>query len=188
MPELPRVRAALTGAVVLLSAAAASAQSIESAPDYSIKAAYLYNFATYVQWPPAALGDAGTSFVIGVLGEDRVADYLASMTARREVHGRPIEVRQVEPGDPLDSLHMLFVSRAEAGALPRVSAAAREHAVLVVSDWEGALESGSVINFRMLDRRIRFEVSLEAAESRGLSVSSRMLAVAERVLPGRGEG
>ena len=186
MPELPTGRAALACVALLLSATAASAQSIDSAPDYSIKAAYLYNFATYVEWPPAALGDAATSFVIGVLGDDEVAVYLASMTAPREVHGRPIEVRQVERGDPLDSLHMLFIGRYAADALPDLSAAAREHSVLVVSDWEGALESGSVINFRLIDRRIRFEVSLEAADACGVSVSSRMLAVAERVLPRRG--
>ena len=186
MPELPRVRAAFSCVALLLSTAAASGQSIDSAPDYSIKAAYLYNFATYVEWPPGALGDAETSFVIGVLGDDQVGDYLASMTAPREVHARPIEVRHLEPGDPVDSLHMLFIGRREADSLPRLRAAAREHSVLVVSDWEGALESGSVINFRLIDRRIRFEVSLDAADACGVSVSSRMLAVAERVLPRRG--
>ena len=187
MPELSRGRAALGCVALLLSAAAANAQSVDSAPDYSIKAAYLYNFAIYVEWPPAALGDADASFVIGVLGDGRIADYLASMTAPRTVLGRPIEVRQVEPGDPLDALHMLYIGRDGSGALPRLLAEAREHSVLLVTDWEGALESGSAINFRLTDRRIRFEVSLEAAESCGLSVSSRMLAVAERVLPGSGE-
>ena len=186
MPEFARLRPAFTCAVLLLSGALAGAQSVESAPDYSIKAAYLYNFAIYVEWPPDAFGDADTSFVIGVLADDRVADYLASMSARREVHGRPIEVLRVERGDSLASLHMLFIGRDGADALPRLGAAAREHSVLVVSDWEDALASGSVINLRLIDRRIRFEVSLDAADACGVSVSSRMLAVAERVLPRRG--
>jgi YfiR/HmsC-like len=187
VPDFSRGRAVLGCVALLLSAAAASAQSADSAPDYSIKAAYLYNFATYVEWPSAALGDGDASFVIGVLGDERVADYLASMTAPREVHGRPIEVRQVQRSDPLDSLHMLFIDRYDADTLPRLRAAAREHSVLLVTDWEGALESGSVINFRQVDQRIRFEVSLDAAAGCGLSVSSRMLAVAERVLPRSGE-
>lgn len=187
MPEPVKVRAALSCAALLLSCALAGAQSIESAPDYSIKAAYLYNFATYVEWPEEALGDADTSFVIGVLGDAPVADYLGSMAAQREIHGRRMRVRQVEPGDPVDSLHMLYIGRDGAKALPRVHADACEHSVLVVTDWENALESGSVINFRLIDRRIRFEVSLAAADACGVSISSRMLAVAEHVLPRSGE-
>lgn len=183
MPEPVKVRAALSCAALLLSSALAGAQSFESAPDYSIKAAYLYNFATYVEWPEEALGDADTSFVIGVLGDEPVADYLGSVAAQREIHGRRIRVRQVEPGDPVDSLHMLYIGRGGVKAVPRMLAAACDHSVLVVTDWEDALESGSVINFRLVDRRIRFEVSLDAADACGVSVSSRMLAVAEHVLP-----
>jgi YfiR/HmsC-like len=187
VPELASLRAAAACATLLISGSIAAAQSVESAPEHSIKAAYLYNFATYVDWPPEALGDADPSFVVGVLGAERVAEYMAAMTADREVHGRPIEVRQVASGDPVDSLHMLFVASDGAEALPRLRGAAREHSVLVVTEWEGALESGSVINFRLVDNRIRFEVSLAAADGCGLSISSRMLAVAQRVLPRNGE-
>lgn len=187
MPDLASLRAAAACAILLLSGPIATAQSVESAPEYSIKAAYLYNFATYVDWPMAALGDADSTFVVGMLGAERVAEYLAAVTADREVHGRPIEVRQLESGDPVDSLHMLFIALDSAEALPRLRDAARENSVLVVTEWEGALDSGSVINLRLVDHRIRFEVSLDAADGCGLSISSRMLAVAERVLPRSGE-
>lgn len=187
MPELASLRAAAACAALLISGSIAAAQPVESAPEHSIKAAYLYNFATYVDWPPSALGNDDRSFVIGVLGDERVAGYMAAMTADREVHGRPIEVRQVESSDHVDSLHMLFIARDSADALPRLRDAARGHSVLVITEWEGALDSGSVINFRPVDDRIRFEVSLDAAEGCSLSVSSRMLAVAERVLPRSGE-
>ncbi|HET6630449.1 MAG TPA: YfiR family protein [Woeseiaceae bacterium] len=187
MPELARLRAAGTCAALLICGPIATAQPVESAPEHSIKAAYLYNFATYVDWPPEALGDADPVFVVGVLGAARVAGYMAAMTAGREVHGRPIEVRQVASGDSVDSLHMLFIAADSAGALPRLRDAAREHSVLVVTEWEGALDSGSIINFRLIDQRIRFEVSLAAADRCGLSISSRMLSVAQRVLPRSGE-
>lgn len=182
VPERLRLWAAFACGL-LLSAPVAAAQAVDSAPEYSIKAAYLYNFASYVDWPPAALGEADASFVIGVLGEARIAEYLVAMTEGREVHGRPIEIRQLAGGDPVDSLHMLFIAEKSAGELPRLHAAAREHSLLIVTDWNGALDSGSVINFRLIDERIRFDVSLEAAHDCGLSISSRMLAVARRVLP-----
>ena len=187
MPELATLWAAAACAALLISGSIATAQSVESAPEHSIKAAYLYNFATYVDWPPEALGDADPAFVIGVLGAEPVAEYMAAMTADRIVHGRPIEVRRVASVDPVDSLHMLFIARDSAEALPRLGDAAREHSVLVVTEWEGALDSGSVINFRLIDNRIRFEVSLDSADGCRLSLSSRMLAVAQRVLPRSGE-
>ncbi len=182
MPERLRLRAAFACALLLFGPLVA-AQAVDSAPEYSIKAAYLYNFASYVDWPPGALGEADGSFVIGVLGDARIAEYLVSMTEGRKVHGRPIEIRQVAADDPVDSLHMLFISRNSSGELPRLHEAAREHSLLIVTDWNDALESGSAINFRLIDERVRFEVSLAAAHDCGLSISSRMLAVAQRVLP-----
>lgn len=181
MPERLRLLTAFACAL-LLPGPVVAAQAIDSAPEYSIKAAYLYNFASYVDWPPGGLGGAGASFVIGVLGDERIAEYLVPMTEGREIHGRPVEIRQVADDDPVDSLHMLFIAEDSAGELPRLQEAAREHALLIVTDWKGALESGSVINFRLIDERVRFEVSLKAARDCGLSISSRMLAVAQRVV------
>jgi hypothetical protein len=77
---------------------------------------------------------------------------------------------------------MLFVGRAAAASLPKLGA---QPGVLVVSEAEGALEHGAMINFVGIDGRVRFEVAPEAAERRGLRISSRMLAVAQHVRPGR---
>lgn len=167
---------------MLLSGPIAAAQSVESAPEHSIKAAYLYNFASYADWPPSALGSRDSPFAVGVLGDEQVAAELASMTRDREVHGRPIEVRKLQDSEHLAGLHMLFIARDSAAALARLRDAAREHSVLLVTERDGSLEAGSVINFRLVDQRVLFEVSLVAAGESGLSISSRMLAFAERVV------
>ena len=188
MPEAAaKLRAAAVCIALLLAAPIAAAQSVESAPEHSIKAAYLYNFASYVDWPPSALDVQDAPFAIGVLGDEQVAAELAPLMRGRQILGRPIAVRQVQSGDDLAGLHVLFIGRGSAAALPRLLDEARDHAVLVVTEWDGALEAGSAINFRLIDQRVRFEVSLDAADACGLSVSSRMLAVAERVVPRSGE-
>jgi hypothetical protein len=166
-------------------AAIAAAQPISSAPEHSIKAAYLYNFAAYVQWPQAALAEPDASLVIGVFGDEFVADELEAMTRGRPVGGRRMEVKRVAAGSSLAGLHMLFIG-GEPADMPRLISDARAHSVLVVTELRDALDSGSVINFRLIDDRVRFEISLDAADESGLIISSRLLAVAEDVRPRRG--
>lgn len=168
----------------MLLCAAAAAQTIESAPEHDIKAAYLYDFAAYIEWPESSFDETGGPLMIGIFGDHRIAGGLESISAERQVGGRPVRVRRIRPGDPLAGLHMLFVADEQIDALPTLIDEARAQSVVVVTESGGALRRGSVINFLIVDERVRFEISLEAADASGLTVSSRLLAVAERVLPG----
>lgn len=168
---------------VLLSATVA-AQPIQSAPEHSIKAAYLYNFAAYIEWPEQSFDEAGRPLTIGILGGDRIAGELEAITRDRRVGGHPVRIRRLRPEDPVAGLHMLFVADEQIDELPKLTAEARAQSVVVVTESRDALRQGSVINFLIIDERVRFEVSLEAADASRLAVSSRLLAVAERVLPG----
>jgi hypothetical protein len=170
-------------AAALSWAAPALSQPIDSASEQSIKAAYLYKFADYVEWPEGVLPDPFAPLIIGVVGDDPLAEELAEMTRGRSVHGRSILVRRLEPEDSLDGLHVLFVAAAGSDDLRDLTPAARERSVLVVTESGDALESGSIINFRPVDQRIRFEVSLDSADRSGLKLSSRLLAVAVYVRP-----
>lgn len=164
-------------------AAPAGSQSVGSASEQSIKAAYLYKFTDYVEWPPDVLADPDVPLTIGVMADDRLARELETMTLGRVVRGRSIIVRRVAPREPLDGMHVLFVGSAGTAELPGLAEAARQHAVLVVTETGNALRHGSVINFRPLDQRIRFEVSLDSADRAGLKLSARLLAVALHVEP-----
>jgi hypothetical protein len=158
----------------LLPGKAASQQSSEQA----VKAAFLYKFAAYVEWPAPSRPDA--PFVIGTLGADEVATELTAILPGRSVAGRPAVARRLKEGDSLQDVQILFVGR-RAGDQRAAIEAARSHGVLVVT--ETTLEQGGTINFVVTDNRVSFEVSLEAAERSGHRISSRMLAVARRVVP-----
>jgi hypothetical protein len=145
----------------------------------AVKAAFLYRFASYVQWP--ADTPASRHFVIGVADGEPVADQLDTLVAGMEVRGRPVEVRRIEKPEELDGVHILYVGP---GSLSR-SRALRTRAttlpILVVTDREDGIDAGGVINFLATGRNVRFEVSLIAADRARLTIDSALLSVAVRV-------
>jgi hypothetical protein len=152
--------------------------------EHSVKAAFLYKFASYVEWPANASPKAETPIAIAVTGSEVIAAELSRLVANRTAQGRPIVVKRLAPGDPLAGVHILFVGPGEVERLAQWARDAQAHSTLVVTDSRGALERGSTINFVLADRRVRFEISLDAAEKSSLKLSSRLLAVAQRVHPG----
>ena len=150
-----------------------------------VKAAYLQKFTGYVDWPPKALADAASPFVIGIVGADTVLAELARLVPGRPAQGRAVEVRRLPAAAPASDVHVVFIGR-EVGAEATVAllAAYRGRPVLTVTDRPGGLESGAVLNFVELDHRVRFEAAPALAELDGLRLSSRLLAVAQRVSGG----
>lgn len=144
----------------------------------AVKAASIYRFLAYIEWPPSSFARPDSPLVIGVAGADELADELSRITADRVADGKPIQVRKLQPSDTLAGLHVLFIGRSPADSQAQLLRLALAHPILTVTDTEGALALGSMINFRLVDGRVRFEVSLGAAERSGLKISSRMLQVA----------
>jgi hypothetical protein len=161
---------------------AAAAQADNRAAEVQIKAAFLYKFGDFVQWPPAAFARPDAPFAIGVLGADDIAAALEQLVAGRTVQGHPIAVRRLKRGEALAGLHVLFIGQGESARLAETLAAAKGQAVLTVTESENALASGSMINFVAEDQRVRFDVALPSAERGQLKISSRLLAVARRVI------
>lgn len=169
--------------VALLGAAMvphAAAQRVE-ATEPTVKAAFLYKFAGYVDWPASAFPGPDAPLVFGIVGNEEVATELARISVGRQIWGHPVVVKRVREGETLRGLHMIFVGRS-ADRLSTLMRAAQLPALLIVTETERGLEAGSAINFVVADDRVGFEVSLDAAERNGLRISSRMLAVAKRVL------
>ena len=172
--------------LVLVAWSAPSSYGEDSPPlaEQRIKAAFLYKFLSYVEWPPGAIADDATPIVVGVIGGDAIADELRGIVAGRTLGRHPIEVRTLGAAQPLPAtLRVLFVGRDDAGLLARLAPQAQRQAILLVTDFADGLDRGSVINLVVRDNHVRFEVSLDAAQRSGLKVSSRMLAVALAVRP-----
>jgi hypothetical protein len=145
-----------------------------------VKAAFLYRFVDYVEWPETAFASDAAPVVIGVLGDDRLADELVRIVAGHTAGTRPFTIRKLGGDAPATvGVHVLFV----AGAGARHPPVAATAPVLVAGEADGALERGYTIDFVLVDEHVRFDVSLGDADRRGLKLSSRLLAVAHAVVP-----
>ena len=190
MSAIPRL---VHWARCLLVAAAAVVAAVGGWPGESawaqeeelrVKAAFLYKFVGYIDWPSASFARPDTPVTIAVVGAEPLAGELAQAVAGRTVNDRPVTVRRLKPGEPLDGVHVLFVGKAENARLPQLAQAAQARSILTVTETDGALAQGSVINFVLAERRVRFEIALDSAEKSRLKLSSRLLAVAQQVRTG----
>jgi hypothetical protein len=171
-------------ACIAFPANAAPSEESGDAPARSVKAAYLYKFLSYVEWPPASAGEQNSPITIGVIGADDVATELSQIMPGRTVNNRPLAVKRLKEGDPLSGIQLVFIGQMDSARIYQLLKAAQQQSVLSVTESSDALAQGSVINFMLVDGRIRFEVSLEAAEKSNLKLSSRMLAIAHSVQKG----
>jgi hypothetical protein len=171
--------------VAALSALPAFAAEAQTALERTVKAAYLYKFLSYVEWPPPVLPAPGAPLVIGVMGSEEIFGELQKVALERTVAERPLEVRRIREPSEVAGVQMVFVGRSVSTRLPELARAAQQQSVLLVSEVDGGLRMGSVINLVIVDGRVRFEVALDAAERSGLRLSSRLLALAQTVRPGR---
>lgn len=168
-------------AASLFQQAQAQSQSRLEASEASVKAAFLYKFPAYVEWPADAFASPTAAFTFGVIGQDDVAAELERLVAGRQWSGHPIAVKRIN-GDNLKGLQVLFIGRGAADRIGTVVRAAQLPGLLVVTENEKGLAYGAAINFVLTEDRVGFEVAPEAAERNGLRISSRMLAVARRVV------
>jgi hypothetical protein len=161
----------------------AAAQSAYTAEE--VKAAFLYNFAGFVDWPAHARANEG--LVIGILGADDIESELRRLLAARPNPGRPVSVRRLASDDEAASVHVLFIGAREGPRLAKLLAALKQRPVLAVTEARDGLEQGAVINFVVSDR-VRFEVSMPAADQAGLRLNPRLLQVALRIHRGLAPG
>jgi len=166
----------------VFASAAAIAQSDLQAPEPRVKAAFLFKFGSYVEWPSGAFVSATAPFTIGVMDADALADELATVVAGRNMDGRPVVVRKLHEGDPINGFNIIFIGKAVDGKLAGILSPMKGRPTLAVTESEGALELGSMINFVIVDGKVRFDISLQPAAAGSLKISSRLLAVARKVM------
>jgi len=151
--------------------------------EYELKAAFLYNFSQFVVWPAGAFSGAQSQIVIGVVGDDPFGGSLEEIVRGQKANNHPLVVQRFRQIEEIRPCHILFVSRSEAGRLNQIVAISRNRNILTVSDIEGFAQHGGMIALVTENNRIRFKINLAAVKAENLTVSSKLLRVAEIVTP-----
>jgi hypothetical protein len=173
---------ALAAATVPAPAQAPARSSV--APEYQVKAVFLYNFAQFVEWPASAFPDSAAPLVICVLGEDPFGPYLDETVRGETVQAHPLAVQRHRRVKDIKGCHILFVSRQELERLPEILDTLKGRATLTVGDAEGFAKRGGMIRFMTEQNRIRLRVNLAAARAAHLTLSSKLLRPAQIVRTG----
>ena len=172
--------ALLLGAVLWHGQPAAAAEPAVS-KEYQIKAAFLYNFTKFVEWPAGKVVGTNSPIVIGVLGRNPFGAALAETIKDRKVNGREIQIKQINSVSEVKGLHVLFVSAGETQRFEGLEDALKEGSVLGVGESEAFLKRGGMIVFALEDDKVRFEIDMNSAERAKLKISSQLQKLARTV-------
>lgn len=165
----------LAAVVILSSSGAAQA---DQPSEYEVKAAFLFNFTKFVEWPDGSFDDPHSPIVIGIVGDDPFGDSLVHIISGQKAQGRPIVIVKYRRGDDLRRCHILFISDSERPHTRQLLAGLRDVAILTVSDIDGFAEAGGAMQFVMQENRVHFVANLDAATQSKLHVSAKLLALA----------
>lgn len=171
-------------AIIIICAASApqlSAQQETQPSENLIKAAFLYNFTKFVEWPPAAFADSTDPIVIGILGDDPFGELLDQAVEEKISKGRRIIIERYGQIDSLDTCHILFVSSSEKDNLDQVLEYLEGSSVLTVGEMKDFARQGGAIGYVMVRSRVRLEINTDATRRAGLKTSSKLLIVAKIV-------
>ena len=151
--------------------------------EYVVKAASLYHFIEFVDWPQTAFPEPGGAITIGVLGDDPFGAVLDQAVKDESVKGRKVVVRRFRDVGDVASCHVLFVSKSEKERFPLILKRLDEVPVLTVSEMDGFADGGGVVNFYIEKNKVRFEINQESANRKGLKISSKLLCLGRVVEP-----
>jgi hypothetical protein len=160
----------------------ASGQTVPSR-EYQLKAVFLFNFAQFVTWPPTAFADENAPLVIAVLGEDPFGNYLDETVRGEKVGGHPLVIRRYDRVEDIKDCHILFVSPSENTRMKDIIAGLRGRSILTVGETDGFAHEGGMIRFMTEQNKIHLRINLEAARAENLTISSRLLRLADIVGP-----
>lgn len=186
-PRGPLARRPASRAALLLAAACLAAASPRPARaqdgEYALKAAFLFNFTKFVEWPPDAFSGPRAPLHLCVVGEDPFGRQLDGAVAGEAVNGHPLVVRRTRPGDDLEHCHLLFVSGSEKRRFEEILTPLKGKGVFTVGEEDGFLEAGGILRFVLVGNKVRFQINRAEVERSPLRVSSKLMRLAEPTEP-----
>ncbi len=186
---MPMLRAGRTALVLfVLFVCALVPRAMHTQPgrvsDYQVKAAFLFNFAQFVTWPPEAAASDTSAFVIGVLGDDPFGVVLEETVRGEHLGSRPYVIHRFQRPEDVKRCDILFISQSERSHFPEILTTLAHRPLLTVSDADGFVEGGGMIRFATEQNHVRLKINLGAAQAAHLTVSSKLLRLADVVVPG----
>ena len=175
-------RLIIAGVLLILCCGASSAgqREIKSAPLQEIEAAFLLQFSKYVKWPDSAFVDPDAPVIVGIFGRDPFGSVLDGIARSFRVNGRAVEIRRFDDLVSIQNSHILFIASSEVKHSAEIMKYLTGKPVLLVGHSKDFLQFG-IINFVMVDKKIRFNISRENCEKSGLKISSKLLKVAHKI-------
>lgn len=173
--------AALTSVFFIACVCCVSAQSNTSS-EYQVKAAFLFHFAQFVDWPAEAFKDGATPLTYCTVGEDPFHGALDVSMNGKMIGTRPVRVLHFKRAQDIQSCQILFLGTLEQKSISAALANIRGNPVLTVGETEHFAQDGGMIGFFLEDNKVRFEINLDAAECAKLKISARLLTLAKSVI------
>ncbi|PPC94079.1 MAG: hypothetical protein CTY33_05755 [Methylotenera sp.] len=167
-------------AVILVQPAFAEQPDAEL--ERQVKSTYIFKFGNYIKWPDKAFSGPASPIVIGIIGDDLVAEELNKIATRHTAANRPVIIKQVNEGNLNEGVHILYIANDVKKYLTDYRNAHPHSPTLYISDTDDGIAMGSTINFVRVNDRLRFDVSLPATEQSNIKLDASLLTVARKVI------
>jgi hypothetical protein len=153
----------------------------DSAGEYELKAAMLYNLTLFVEWPASAYPDPQAPILLCILGRDPFGSSLTSTVSQKTAKGRSVLIRHLQNDNEIRGCHVLYISSSERKTAAQIFSTLNGSSVLTVGEMTQFAAHGGMIQFSLEDQRVRFDINLDAASRAGLKISSKLLVLAQIV-------
>lgn len=180
-----RIGAGILAAFLTLAETHPAPAQGSASSEYQVKAAFLYHFSQFVDWPEGTFKDASSPLTYCTFGEDPFHGALDASLSGKRIGVRALQVQHFKQPQEIRGCQILFVGESEQKRVPSLLTRLQGNPILTVGETEHFVQDGGMIGFLLEENKIRFEINLEAAEHAKLKLSSRLLALAKRVLGGQ---
>jgi hypothetical protein len=181
-PICARLRLSLVFCLLLISMIPRTAAGQgDSADEYELKAAMLYNLTQFVEWPASAYPDPQAPVLLCILGRDPFGSLLTSTVLKQTVNGRPVSIRHPQNDKEVRGCHILYISSSERKTIAHIYSNLNGSNALTVGEMTQFATQGGMIQFSLEDQQVRFDINLDAASRAGLKISAKLLMLARIV-------
>lgn len=153
------------------------------APEYQVKAVFLFNFTHFVEWPSTSFASDQSPLVIGILGENPFGAYMENVVSGEKVNDHPLVVYHYENLEEINTCHILFINKTETNNLSDILTSLKGKNILTVSDTPDFMQQGGMVRFFTRNNKINLQINLNATKLTKLEISSKLLRLAEIFVP-----